>query len=320
MLEFLFNVVLFSLAFFIITKSADFFIDEASTIGKGLGMSKLLIGLTIVAIGTSLPEMMTSLGSILFTNNYPDFIIGTTMGSNITNMLLVFGIFLILTEKFEIRKKQTFNIIALLFTTIIFAVFIILGYVNYVATGLFIYYIFYIIHLKNHQKAEILGLEKEEVEFTKESLSKSFGILVLSFCGMFIGVKLVVLSIENISTILDIETSSLTLTAISIATSLPELAVIFSTAKQKEYLMAIGNIVGTNIMNICLIIGSSALLGGYVIETSLYFIPMMIFVFGTVLFSYMMFSKKFNKYYGYFFLCLYVFYISNIFLRSMINF
>jgi cation:H+ antiporter len=85
MLELLKYILVFLIAFFILIKSADKFVDEASTIGKKLGMSKLTIGLTIVAIGTSLPEMITSLASIFFTENYSDFVIGTPMESNITN-------------------------------------------------------------------------------------------------------------------------------------------------------------------------------------------------------------------------------------------
>lgn len=305
--------LIFIMGFYILTKAADYFIEEAANLGKIFGMSKLMIGLTIVAIGTSLPETLASLGSILFTDNYSEFIIGTTLGSNITNILLAFGIFMIVSGKFYIKKKETFNVLAFYITSVVFLEFILLGFVNYVAIALVIFYGFYLYYSKRYQRYEIQILEEEVVENRTHSAKKSYIILVLAFIGLFIGAKLTVDSIEQIGLILQIPAAFLTLTSVSVATSLPEIAVTISSAKRKEYLIAIGNIIGTNVMNICLIIGMSGFLGNYEVQTEL-FLKAVIFSFiATTLMSYLVLKKKFTPKWGYLFLVMYVIFLVSTF-------
>ena len=223
MLSLILYIAIFIAAFYILIKAADIFVDEAALIGKAFGMSNLMIGLTIVAVGTSLPELITSLGSIIFTDNYSSFIIGTAMGSNITNILLAFGIFLLAAGKFSIKKKENFNIFALLFTTSIFSIFVLLGYVNYVALILVAFYIGYLIYLAKFHTPVILLEEKELIKNKKGPITKvkpkSYLLLFISFLGLFIGAKLVIFSIENVGEILNIPAAYLSLTTISIATS-----------------------------------------------------------------------------------------------------
>jgi cation:H+ antiporter len=304
----------FAVGFYIISKAADYFVDEAANIGTRHGMSKIMIGLTIVAIGTSLPEMITSLGSIFFTPNFSQFIIGTTLGSNITNILLAFGIFLIAAKKFYIQKDELFNIIALLGTTIIFITFISFGHVSYVAISLVIFYSYYLVYQRRYQKLELTEIEEEFVDKRKHGNKKSYIIILASFFGLFIGAKLTVLGIENVGLILGIPAAHLNLALVSIATSLPEISVTIASAKKKEYLMAIGNIIGTNIMNVCLIIGISGLYGLYKVDTSLYLSSIIILAIATSLFSYLVYKKKFSEKWGYAFLTLYVIYLISIFM------
>ncbi|NQZ84706.1 MAG: sodium:calcium antiporter [Nanoarchaeales archaeon] len=312
-MELILYISVFLVGFYMISKAADYFVDEAANIGTKHGMSKLMIGLTIVAIGTSLPEMITSLGAILFTPNYSEFIIGTTLGSNITNILLAFGLFLIIAKKFTIKKDELFNIIALIGTSIVFIIFILFGFVSYVAIALVIFYTYYILYQKKYQKLEIEEIEEKYVDKTKHSSKKSYIIIALSFIGLFIGAKLTILGIENIGSILSIPSAYLNLVVVSIATSLPEIGVTIASAKRKEYLMAIGNIVGTNIMNVCLIIGTSGFFGNYLVQTDLYLSSIVIFSIATLLFSFLIYRKKFTPVFGYIFIILYVLYVLMIF-------
>ena len=315
MLEIILNIFYFVIAFYILTKAADLFIDEASNLGKHYGMSKLMIGLTIVAVGTSLPEAITSFSSILFSEEFSEFIIGTTMGSNTTNILLAFGLFLVATGKFTIKHKEAFNVFALLSTSLVFAAFVIAGFVNYFAILLFIFYLYYIYYLKKHQRKEFTQLEEETVENLKpHSVKKSYILLLVAFVGLFASSKLAIFSIENIGVLLSIPVAYLTLTTISVATSLPEIAVTIASAKKKEYLIGIGNILGTNVMNIGIIIGLSGFMGYYAINTSLYINSLIFFLLGTVIFATMVYTKKFYKLAGYGFLALYVLYITSFFL------
>lgn len=310
MLELLLYIVLFVVAFFIIIKAADYFVDEAAYLGDSFGMSKLMIGLTIVAIGTSLPELITSLSAIFFTENFSDFIIGTAMGSNITNIVLAFGIFLLFSKTFTVEKKETFNVLVLLTTTILFSYFILVGYVPFLAILLVPLYGFYVYHQSKASKKEIIKEEELMIEKQKKHpILQSAGILFFSFIFIFIGARLVVFSIEEGGRLLGIPAAYLTLTTIALATSLPEIAVTVSSARKKEYLIAIGNILGTNIMNVCLIIGLSALTLGYSVNSETYLLSVIIFLLSTLLFSLMILVRKFYFIGGFIFIAMYVVYM-----------
>lgn len=310
MLELLLYIVLFVVAFFIIIKAADYFVDEAAYLGNSFGMSKLMIGLTIVAIGTSLPELVTSLSAIFFTENFSDFIVGTAMGSNITNILLAFGIFLLFSKTFTVEKKETFNVLVLLSTTILFSYFIIQSYVPFLAVLLVPLYGFYVYHQSKASKKVIIKEEELMVQpLEKHPITQSIGILILSFIFIFIGARLVVYSIEEGGALLGIPAAYLTLTTIALATSLPEIAVTVSSARKQEYLIAIGNILGTNIMNVCLIIGMSALTLGYSVNSETYILSVILFLVSTLLFSLMILTRKFYFVGGFIFLLLYVIYV-----------
>ena len=309
-LELLLYIVTFIAAFFIIIKAADYFVDEAAYLGTKFGMSKLMIGLTIVAIGTSLPELITSLGAIFFTENFSDFLIGTAMGSNITNVLLAFGLFLIYAKTFTIEKKETFNALVLLLTTVVFSFFIMQGYVPFISILFIPLYAFYVYYQSKESKKQIIKEEKLMVENLEEHPKfQSIGVLLLSFIFIFIGAKLVIFSIENAGVLLDIPAAYLTLTTIALATSLPEIAVTLSSAKKKEYLIGIGNILGTNIMNICLILGFSGLTFGYSVNSEIYLLSVILFLISTIIFSAMLIRKKFYFSVGVIFLILYAIYI-----------
>ena len=235
------------------------------------------------------------------------------MGSNITNILLAFGLFLVFAGNFETKKKEMINVLFLLFSTILFSLFIFIGYVNYTAIILLTLYVFYLIYLSKFHRNEIIVEEKELVENKHHSILTSLIILFFSFLGLFVGAKLVIYSIENLGKILAIPAAYLTLSTISIATSLPEIAVTVASARKKEYLIAIGNILGTNILNICLIIGLSGFAGHYLIETSLYMVSVIFFLIATFIFSWMLIRKKFYINVGFLFIFMYIFYLGSIF-------
>ena len=153
-------------------------------------------------------------------------------------------------------------------------------------------------------------LNKVRKKINKKNIRYS----LLAFLGLFIGAKLTVVSIEEIGYILKIPAAFLTLTTVSVATSLPELAVTISSTRKKEYLIAIGNIIGTNVMNVCIIIGMSGFLGNYAVETSL-FVRAVIFSFiATTLMSYLVLKRKFSPKWGYIFVGLYVLFLISTFL------
>ncbi len=307
MASLLVTLILFLISFYVMIKAADFFIDEAAVMGKLLGMSKLLIGLTIVAIGTSLPELVTAISSIITSPKFADFVVGTVLGSNITNILLAFGIFLIVAGSFTIRKKETFNVLALMGTSIFMSIFIIVGEINQFILLLVMFFIYYLYHVYRYEKAEILSEEENLVDEpeTKRTKSQSTLYLIISFILLFLSANGLIYSIENFARILSIPTAYLTLTTIAIGTSLPEIVVTVAAAKKKEYMMAIGNVVGSNIMNICLVVGLTGFYGTYVVDSALYSLYLFFFLFSTLIFSIFLLRKKFEGVLGWFFIIMY---------------
>lgn len=306
-------LILLGAGFYIILKAADYFIDEAAAIGYKLGMSKMIIGLTIVAIGTSLPELFTSIVSIMFTPNYPDFIIGTIMGSNITNILLIFGLFMVMAKKFEIHKNERLNVIMLLFTSIFFTTFVLLGFVNYFVILLVILYMVYTIYLAKFEKKELIEEEEAIIDHEHKPMYQSVLILLLSFVGLFAGTKMVIYSIEGLGALLLIPTAYLTLTTVAFATSLPEIAVTIIAAKKKQYMMCIGNLIGSNIANVAIIFGISGFFGFYYVETQLFKLSIAFMLIATFYISFLVSNKKFAPVHGYIFLLGYIAYIITFF-------
>jgi cation:H+ antiporter len=221
---------------------------------------------------------------------------------------LYFGLFLFFAGTFTTRKREVMNVVFLLFTTLVLSFHIIIGFVSPIVIVLTLLYLTYLFYLAKFQEKELLGEEKDVVDLQKHSIQISFFYLILSFVGLYLGARFVIYSVEGAGAILSIPTAYLTLTTISIATSLPELAVTITSARKKEYIVAIGNILGTNVMNVCLILGLSGIFGTYSINTSLYIYSMIFFILGTLIFSYLVLRKKFTPFWGYIFLTMYIFY------------
>lgn len=303
------------IGFLIIIKSGDLFVDEAATLGKRLGMSKLLIGLTIVAIGTSVPEIFTAIVAFFTSPNYSDYVIGTVMGSNISNVLLIFGLFILISGSFRIQKDELFNEMMLLVVSVIFILFVIVGFGNRFAILLLFLYLGYIYHLSRTKKKTVIKQEDAVVDI-KESHSnlRATLFLSLSLIGLVIGARLIIYAIDGFGEFFNIPAAYLTLTTIAIGTSLPELAVTLISARKKETLIAIGNVLGSNIANICIVFGISGLFGYYAIETSLYIYSTFLFIISTILFSYLLFRKRIERYWGIIFLILFAIYLGSFFL------
>ncbi len=316
----MFNIILpfiiLIASFYILLKSADYLISSSSEIGKRLGISKFVIGLTIVAVGTSLPELFTAIISIYTSSDAIPFIFGTVVGSNIANILLVFSILLLVGHKFKVKVK-VFDVVFLILSTVLM-IYIILRSTMYYLEGillltLFITYIFY--SIQGGKKKELIQ-EAEEID--QDGLSERSILLIsivffFSLVGLNLGARGVVYGIENIGFILGIPLEFLTLTTVAFATSLPEIVVTFTTAKKSEFDIAVGNIIGSNISNILLVVGVSAMFGKYVFDSSLYYVSLIFLAMATISFIYLIFHKKAQKYHGIMLLLFYLAYVYLVF-------
>ena len=224
--------------------SADIMIGSSDLIAKKFQLSPILIGLTIVAFGTSAPELVITLFAAFKEIPATDAIIGNIIGSNIANILLILGT-ASLFFKIDLSNIGLKNISFLLILTSYFvAMFYIASSLSItIIIGLIVFVILFLNLLKNY------GSDNEDVKF-KEFSNRAYVILLFSFIGIFIGGKIFLDSSLNIFTTFGLEETIIGISILAIGTSLPELATVVISYIRKKGSIGIGNIIGSNIMNI----------------------------------------------------------------------
>lgn len=260
------DIILLVLGFVVLIKGADLFVDGASNVALNFKVSKMLIGLTIVAFGTSAPEFAVSVKGLL--SNSGDIVLGNVIGSNILNILLILGVSAIihpLVVKNNTVKKEL--PITLLITSL-FAVLLSDNIFDKKLTNsftrgdgivlilFFLVFIYYLITLMRN---------KVEEEKDKEvmPLFKAIMFTLVGLISIIIGSNFVVDSASALAKAIGVSERIIGLTIIALGTSLPELVTSVTATKKGEYDIAIGNVVGSNIFNIGMVIGLPvALLGG----------------------------------------------------------
>ena len=240
----IYQLSLIFLSLVILILSADQLITQADAIARKFNFSQVLIGLTIVAFGTSAPELMVSLSAALFeTPPASDAIIGNIIGSNIANLLLVLGVAGLLynVEFKSIDQKTIFYLLAVTFYFIlVLSTVSNIGWLHSII--FFILLVFFINHLAHFSVCTESEIEQEKnISYTK---------LLLSFVGFFIGGKLFLTESLEFFSRLGLEHTVIGLTVLAIGTSLPELITLIVSAIKKKSAIGIANIIGSNIMNI----------------------------------------------------------------------
>ncbi len=306
------NIFLLIVGFIILIKGADVFVDGASSVALNFKISKMLIGLTIVAFGTSAPEFAVSVKSLLSDNG--DIVLGNVIGSNILNILLILGIsslFHSLKVKNNTVKKELPITILI---TVLFIVLISDNLFNSSAINnftkqeglvvllFFLVFIYYLIAMMRKKK-------EETTEETNISLKKAILLTLLGMVGIILGSNFVVDSASFIATQIGISERMISLTIVAFGTSLPELITSITATKQGEYDIAIGNVVGSNIFNIGIVLGLSVFLIGGIEKIAFSYLDLIVlFVATTLLFLFTYKSRQITKRGGIIFLIIFTLY------------
>lgn len=252
--------LLLIIGFALLIKGADLFIDGSSNLAKSLKIPTLVIGLTIVAFGTSAPEAMVSIVASI--NNSNEIATGNVIGSNIFNLLVVLGVSAMIKNIKASREVITKDFLFLIFATVILIIFMFDKYISGASTNLItngegmvlvliaILYTYSLILTANEEKR--LKVERHKLT------TKDIGILLLGITGIIIGGNIVVDSAEKIAINLGISKNLIGLTIVSMGTSLPELVTSIVAVKKGEKDIAIGNVIGSNIFNILFVLGISS--------------------------------------------------------------
>ncbi len=263
---------LFFLGFVILIFGAKFLVDGAASIGKKAGLSQLVIGLTVVALGTSLPEFVINVFASLDGNT--GLAIGNVLGSNIMNTLLIIGIAAtIYPIKMPSRKCRTDVLFSLMATVVLLvlandtffgrtenSIDKIDGFILLAFLGAFLYYSFFI---------EKKGKHEDNDSIKHYNLPLSLVFIVGGGLGLFFGGKWIVSGATEIAGNFGVSDTFVGLTIVAMATSLPELVTSVIAAMKKNTALAIGNAVGSNVFNIFLVLGSSSIIGNIPFKSSL---------------------------------------------------
>ena len=255
--------ILFVLGFVILILGAKFLVDGGTSIGIKAGLSQLLIGLTIVALGTSLPELVINVFASL--QGSSQLAIGNVLGSNIMNTLLIVGIAAIIypikVESSVCKRDSWINLIAILLVAFLANDFIFGRSENTLTTidGIILLGFFIIMMYVLFSKP----ISNDNTDFNESkvlSYPKSIFFVLIGISGLFFGGKWIVDGAIVISNNMGVSESTIGLTLVAIATSLPELVTSIVAALKKNTAIAIGNALGSNIFNIFLVLGTSAII------------------------------------------------------------
>ena len=314
----LLNIVLLVLGFVILIKGADFFVDGASGIATNFKVPKILIGLTIVAFGTSAPELAVSIKSILSGNG--DIVLGNVIGSNILNILLILGcssMIHALTVKNNTVKKELpitlllTSLFAVLLSDSVFDKGIKNSFTRGDGIALLLFFLVFIYYLIGASKKKEANDENDEVL----SLPTALIFTIVGLAGIVLGSNFVVDSAASLAATLGVSERMISLTIIALGTSLPELVTSLTATRKHEYDIAIGNVVGSNIFNIGVVIGIPTAIFGGIGAVHFSYIDLTVMLLSAVLLFIFSFKNyKISKAEGLIFLAIFVIYYSYVLL------
>ena len=313
-------ITLLIIGFIILIKGADIFVDGASSVAGNFKVSKMLIGLTIVAFGTSAPEFAVSVKSLI--SGSGDMVLGNVIGSNILNILLILGVssmFHSLKVKDNTVKKE------LPITLLMTAIFIVLlsdklfdkGFNNtftrsdgIVIILFFLVFVYYLIKMARNK------IDKSQDE-KYMSMKKAILFTILGIAGIIVGSNLVVENASAMARAIGISESMVALTIVALGTSLPELVTSITATRKGEYDIAIGNVVGSNIFNIGMVIGAPIAIFGGIQQFSINYIDLITMIASAfLLFVFSYNDRKISKFEGSIFLIMFVVYYGYVIYRG----
>lgn len=255
------QILLLILGLLLLIKGADWLVEGASTIARKKKISDLAIGLTIVAFGTSAPELVVNV--VAAVQDHQDIVFGNIIGSNNFNLLVILGIAGLITplvvQSSTVYKEIPISLFAAIVLFVLANGFLsqqsvlsrLDGMVLLVFFGLFLFYVYK--QLKRDP-------EKMEIKEVNMSVAKIWGFIIVGLAALVIGGRLVVTSAVDMATAMGVSEKLIGLTIVAAGTSLPELATSVVAALKKNNDIAVGNIIGSNIFNIFFILGVTSVI------------------------------------------------------------
>lgn len=333
MASLIFWLIVFAASLALLVKGADWLIEKSEKIGLAMGLSPFIVGVLIVGIGTSFPELISSLAATF--KGVTDIVAANAVGSNIANILLIVGISAIIGRKLVVTKSLIDLDLPLLAggTVLLLIVLwdrqIVLGEAILMLLTYGVYLLYTVLH--NHKGEYEDTPEIIEILPSRQSRRKAVGpvnskaperpkisvkdilFLLAGILGLVLGAKYLIDSLVELSKILNVGTGVIAITAVAIGTSLPELLVSAKAAWQHKSEIALGNIFGSNVFNALVVIGIPGLFKVLSVDSQTFLIGIPVMALATLLFVISGISRRIHVWEGAFYLSIYVLFIAKLF-------
>lgn len=317
-----FAVVLLIIGFVFLVKGADAFVEGCSSVAKRFHVPTLIIGMTIVAMGTSLPETAVSITASISGNNA--LAVSNAVGSNIFNLMVVVGVCAVLTpvavQVGILKRDFPLSIACAILLLILGAIGMMLGHVD--GAVFIVLFAFFILYMIRSAKNAGNGAEGEEDELLAEaekmsvmSVPKSLIYIVAGGVAIALGSDWVVDGATTVASAMGISQTLIGLTVVAFGTSLPELATSIVAAKKKEVDMALGNVIGSNIFNILMVLGIASAISPVAFLTENIIDIVILIIFSVIVWVLAWTKKELNRKEGILMLVLYAAYVVYICIR-----
>ena len=310
-----FWIAVFVISLAVLVKASHYFTNAAERFGLILGIPSFLVGVTILAVGTSLPELVASIVAVL--RGSPEIVIANVIGSNVTNIFLILGIVAVVAGRIHVERKlfnvdlsllvgSTFLLIATIWDgklTFFEAILYIVG---------FVLYLFYALHLERSGRYGKVLWNNVSLAGMDRSLLSLLAVLIVSPVFIYGGAYYTIESVLRIAEALNISTGVIAISAIALGTSLPELAVSLSAVRKGKADMAVGNILGSNIFNTLAVTGFAGLFGTLTASPNMIFFGLSILLIATLMYFFVARENRISKWEGWLLLLFYVVFLSQI--------
>ena len=325
----IFWIFVFIASLALLVKSADWVVENSEKIALALKISPFIVAVTIVAIGTSLPELAFAIAGVL--KGTPEIVVSNTLGTIIANILLIGGLSAIVARVLIVERSLIDLDIPLFAVSMILFILTMMDKKVVFGEGIllllaFLVYILYTVY----QRGETMGRLQAEVEVLPSRVDrrrkeakigkgperlnfKVFLFLILGIIGLAVGADYLVESVVKISELLKISTSLITITATAVGTSLPELAVSVGAAAKKKYEIALGNVFGSNIFDALLVGGLPALISTLPVDDVSFYVGIPFLIATTFMLAISGISRKIYIWEGAMYVLLYVLFVAQLF-------
>jgi cation:H+ antiporter len=298
-------LLLFSASLFVLIKGSDWFVRAAEAVGRNFGIQPFVIGVTIVAFGTSLPELATSIASV--NNGDAGIVLGNVVGSNITNILLVLGLVAITRKSIKLDYNIMDIDMPLLLVSAVLMWYIVKdGSLTFFEALIFLggLVIFLVNTLGNRSEPDVL---RPRLNW------KIWGLIVLGGVCVYFGAAYAIVSLRELAVVFGVGEGIVAQSLMALGTSLPEIMVSITAAKRGNAAIAVGNVLGSNIFNTYAVVAIPSFFGHIAVPDEMirFGLPFMIAV--TILFAVMCLSNRISRWEGSMLVFLYLFYLSELF-------